>query len=101
MEKMSKNVQNSIELNILDSTNYNSINKNLELTNDKIESLIEEDNEEINDSIKNKRKNKNTLYGNNINIKEPKYIGKMKVLLYYRNNPLIVIGPDRKSIILL
>lgn len=100
MEKISKNEQNSIELNILDSTDYSPINKDLELKNDKKEFLIEEDNEEKNDSIINKRKNKNTLYGNNITIKAPKHIGKMKVLFYYKDNPLIVIGPDCKLLIL-
>ena len=98
--KKSKNDQNSIELNILNITNYNSINKEIELSNDIKESLIEKDNEEKKESFINKRKDKNTLNGNNISIKKQIHIGNMKVLFYFRNDPLIVIGPDCKSIIL-
>ena len=40
--------------------------------------------------------NENLFYGNNINDLKPKFLGNMRTFLYYKNNPLIVIGPDCK-----
>ena len=88
--------KNSIELNFIDEIDNNS--KSKKLLNDKKESLIE-DNEEKN--YENKNNNKNLLYGNNIKIKNPKKIGKMWAFLYYKGNPLIVIGPNCKKILFL
>ena len=89
--------KNSIELNFIDEIDSNS--KSKKLLNDKKESLIEY-NEEKN--YENKNNNKNLLlYGNNIKMKNPKKIGKMWAFLYYKGNPLIVIGPDCKKILFL
>ena len=89
--------KNSIELNFIDEIDSNSRSK--KLLNDKKESLIE-DNEEKN--YENKNNNKNLLlYGNNIKMKNPKKIGKMWAFLYYKGNPLIVIGPNCKKILFL
>ena len=82
--------KNSIELNFIDTTNY--ISKNKELSNDIKVSLIEDKEE----NIENKEQNK--LYGNDIKIKNPKTIGKMWAFLYYKDYPLIVIGPNCKKI---
>ena len=40
--------------------------------------------------------NENLFYGNNINDLKPKFLGNMRAFLYYKNNPLIIIGPDCK-----
>ena len=93
---MKEDNKNSIELNFIDEIDSNSRSK--ELLNDKKESLIEV-NEEKN--YENKNNNKNLLYGNNIKIKNPKKIGKMWAFLYYKGNPLIVIGPNCKKILFL
>ena len=94
---MKEDNKNSIELNFIDEIDSNSRSK--KLLNDKKESLIEV-NEEKN--YENKNNNKNLfLYGNNIKIKNPKKIGKMWAFLYYKGNPLIVIGPNCKKILFL
>ena len=63
----------------------------------------ENENEEENENIKNKQnENEKTeeitsldkslqLYKNNINIKKPKYLGKLRALLYFRNSPIFVL----------
>jgi len=94
---MKEDNTNSIELNFIDEIDNNS--KSKKLLNDKKESLIEY-NEEKN--YENKNNNKNLLlYGNNIKMKNPKKIGKMWAFLYYKGNPLIVIGPNCKKILFL
>ena len=93
---MKEDNKNSIELNFIDEIDNNS--KSKKLLNEKKESL-KEDNEEKN--YKNKNNNKNLLYGNNIKMKNPKKIGKMWAFLYYKGNPLIVIGPNCKKILFL
>ncbi len=37
------------------------------------------------------------LYGNNINIKNPKKLGNLRALLYIRDYPLIVLGPNSNN----
>ena len=94
---MKEDNTNSIELNFIDEIDNNS--KSKKLLNDKKESLIEY-NEEKN--YENKNNNKNLLlFGNNIKMKNPKKIGKMWAFLYYKGNPLIVIGPNCKKILFL
>ena len=89
--------KNSIELNFIDEIDSNSKSKKLLI--EKKESL-KEDNVEKN--YENKNNNKNLLlYGNNIKMKNPKKIGKMWAFLYYKGNPLIVIGPNCKKILFL
>jgi hypothetical protein len=41
------------------------------------------------------------LYGNNINVLNPKKIGKLYSFLYINNKPLIVIGSECKNIIII
>ena len=41
--------------------------------------------------------NGNKLYGNDINIKNPKKLGNLRVLLYIRDYPLIVLGPNSNN----
>ena len=43
--------------------------------------------------------NKNKLYGNDINIKRPKKLGKLTALFYIKDYPLIAIGPNSKQIL--
>ena len=44
---------------------------------------------------KENRGNKDKLiYGNDINIKNPKRLGNLRALLYINDYPLIVIGPN-------
>ena len=94
---MKEDNKNSIELNFIDEIDNNS--KSRKLLSEKKESL-KEDNKEKN--YENKNNNKNLfLYGNNIKIKNPKKIGKMWAFLYYKGNPLIVIGPNCKKILFL
>ena len=89
--------KNSIELNFIDEIDSNSKSKKLLI--EKKESL-KEDNVEKN--YENKNNNKNLLlFGNNIKMKNPKKIGKMWAFLYYKGNPLIVIGPNCKKILFL
>jgi len=89
--------KNSIELNFIDEIYNNS--KSKKLLSEKKESL-KEDNKEKN--YENKNNNKNLLlFGNNIKMKNPKKIGKMWAFLYYKGNPLIVIGPNCKKILFL
>ena len=38
----------------------------------------------------------NKLYGNDINIKRPKKLGKLRALLYIKDYPLIMIGSKCK-----
>ena len=63
----------------------------------------EEINEKENDASKpiilheqNTTLNENLFYGNNINELKPKFLGNTRAFLYYKNNPLIIIGPDCK-----
>lgn len=37
------------------------------------------------------------IYGNDISISKPIHMGKTITLLYFKGNPLIVIGPDCKN----
>ena len=99
MKDLESNKKNLIELNDLDSTNTISKIKYLEQSNDIKLSLIEKGDKR--DHLKIKAESKNTLYGNNIIIKNPKKIGKMRVLFYCNNYPLIVIGPECKYYILI
>ena len=46
-------------------------------------------------SWKENRGNKNKLiYGNDVNIKNPKKLGNLRAFLYINDYPLIVIGPN-------
>ena len=48
-------------------------------------------------NIKYKEENKSFLfYGNNYHNLHPKQLGKTIALFYYKDNPLIIIGPDCK-----
>ena len=50
-------------------------------------------------NIKNPSKENNSkylLYGNDIKIMNPKYLGRTRAFFYHNNYPLIIIGPDCK-----
>ena len=64
--------QNSIELDLLDNSQDNDYN-------------IKENNDK--------------LFGNDINDKKPRKLGKLRTLLYIKDYPLIAIGSNSKQII--
>ena len=41
--------------------------------------------------------NEYKLYGNDINIKNPKKLGNLRAFLYIRDYPLIVLGPNSNN----
>ena len=63
--------QNSIELDLLDNSKDNDYN-------------IKENNDK--------------LFGNDINDKKPRKLGKLRTLLYIKDYPLIAIGSNSKQI---
>ena len=63
--------QNSIELHLLDNSKDNDYN-------------IKENNDK--------------LFGNDINDKKPRKLGKLRTLLYIKDYPLIAIGSNSKQI---
>jgi len=71
MKKKGNEDQNSIELDLLDNSKDNDYR-------------ISE--------------NKDKLYGNDINDKKPRKLGKLRTLLYIKDYPLIAIGPNSKQI---
>ena len=90
INRNNENIKSQIELSSFtekDSMNY--LNNENKLN---IPIIIKEKEEE-----KNKLDdNMILLYGNDINNIYPKYLGKMLSMIYVKNNPLIVIGPDCK-----
>lgn len=99
MNNIDDKERNDIELNNIELQNYDINHKEIKSNNLK-ESLLFKDFEKHEENLQNKTKKiNNTLYGNNITIKNPKKIGEMKVLFYFRDYPLIVIGPECKFII--
>ena len=54
--------------------------------------------ENSNNNIEEKEENRYKLYGNDINIKKPKMLGKLRALLYINDYPLIIIGPHSKQL---
>lgn len=40
--------------------------------------------------------NNNLLYGNDIRIMDPKYLGRTRAFFYHKNYPWVIIGPDCK-----
>lgn len=44
------------------------------------------------------KENRDKLYGNDISIKKPKKLGKLRTLLYIKDYPLIAIGANSKQI---
>ena len=71
MKKKGNEDQNSIELDLLDNSKDNDYR-------------ISE--------------NKDKLYGNDINDKKPRKLGKLRALLYIKDYPLIAIGPNSKQL---
>ena len=71
MKKKGNEDQNSIELDLLDNSKDNDYR-------------ISE--------------NKDKLYGNDINDKKPRKLGKLRTLLYIKDYPLIAIGSNSKQI---
>ena len=71
MKKKGNEDQNSIELDLLDNSKDNDYR-------------ISE--------------NKDKLYGNDINDKKPRKLGKLRTLLYIKDYPLIAIGSNSKQL---
>ena len=71
MKKKGNEDQNSIELDLLDNSKDNDYRI---------------------------RENKDKLYGNDINDKKPRKLGKLRALLYIKDYPLIAIGPNSKQL---
>ena len=71
MKKKGNEDQNSIELDLLDNSKDNDYR-------------ISE--------------NKDKLYGNDINDKKPRKLGKLRTLLYIKDYPLIAIGTNSKHL---
>ena len=71
MKKEENENQNSIELDLLDNSKDNDYRI---------------------------RENKDKLYGNDINDKKPRKLGKLRTLLYIKDYPLIAIGSNSKQI---
>ena len=100
MNNIGDNERNDIELNNIELQNYDINHKEINSINNLKGPLLLKDFEKYEENLQNKTKKiNNTLYGNNITIKNPKKIGEMKVLFYFRDYPLIVIGPECKFII--
>ena len=77
------------ELSVMNSTTIsNNEEEIIEKENNATQPIIVEEQNNI--------LNENLFYGNNINDLKPKFLGNMRAFLYYKNNPLIVIGPDCK-----
>ena len=77
------------ELSVMNSTTIsNNEEEIIEKENNATQPIIVEEQNNI--------LNENLFYGNNINDLKPKFLGNMRTFLYYKNNPLIVIGPDCK-----
>lgn len=88
MKEYNEEMKNSIELEFIDTKK--------EILDDKKESLLNNNqiNKENIGSVKKIRTD--LLYGNDINILQPRKIGKVWAFLYYKDYPLIVIGPGCK-----
>ena len=77
------------ELSVMNSTTIsNNEEEIIEKENNATQPIIVEEQNNI--------LNENLFYGNNINDLKPKFLGNMRAFLYYKNNPLIIIGPDCK-----
>ena len=96
-DSFSQNSINNYDINTTSNTK-----SELELSYITKDSLIEDednsDNKLIIQIIPNNisKEHDILLYGNDINNLYPKYLGKMLSFIYYKNNPLICIGPDCK-----
>jgi hypothetical protein len=89
MNEYESYMKNSVELGIIDS----SKNENEESSENKTQPLL---NNNINKKEEEK-KEKNILNENiNIHTSNPRKIGKTWGFLYYKDYPLIIIGPDCK-----
>ena len=101
MEQFKNNKKDSIELNIIHPLdgNFNAI----ELSNNKNLYLLDnnEQNKENDQIIKIDKNNSNKLYGNYFMNKTPKKLGNMRAYCYYKDSPLIIIGPECKYIVFL
>ena len=97
MDELKIDNKNSIELKDLQSLEDKEPINN-DIPNDKKISLLQynEQNKEVKENIIIDNDKSNTLYGNNISIKNPRKIGNMWAFLYCNDNPSIVIGPDCK-----
>ena len=87
MNEYESYMKNSVELGIIDSS---ELNKN-ELLEDKAQTLL------TNIKKEKEKEDKNILNeNNNIQTSNPRKIGKTWGFLFYKDYPLIIIGPDCK-----
>lgn len=97
MVDIKDDIKNSTDLKIIEKDNNNPIIN--DLSNNKNISLLENTEntkEDLEYSAKKDKNQSNKLYGNNIDIINPRKIGNMWAFLYYKDKPLIVIGPECK-----
>ena len=79
-----------METSSLDLNEEESLGKEIESSqmNKLNRPIIKEEQNHLNTSL---------LYGNSINDLSPRRLGKMYAFLYFKNKPLIIIGPDCKK----
>ena len=79
-----------METSSLDLNEEESLDKEIESSqmNKLNRPIIKEEQNHLNTSL---------LYGNSINDLSPRRLGKMYAFLYFKNKPLIIIGPDCKK----
>ena len=79
-----------METSSLDLNEEESLDKEIESSqmNKLNRPIIKEEQNHLNTSL---------LYGNSINDLTPRRLGKMYAFLYFKNKPLIIIGPDCKK----
>jgi hypothetical protein len=104
--------ENSISLTSSpDSLLPSNINKNnleVEMTSKISTSEETKSNESSNNNfnysradIENKEEEKDLIFGNPINKEKPIHLGNTFTFIYFRNSPLIVIGPDCKILFII
>ena len=95
---LTKNADNAILLDTNINTEYASTNN--KENNLKSYNILTYETEQtkLNQNKKPKKNNNdfdsNLLYGNHIDNLKPTHLGKTKVLFYYHNYPLLILGPD-------
>ena len=76
----------------------NSEIKELDETTKRISDLKDEIKENKSISKSNKKNKTNRLFKNDIKVKKPKYFGKTKALLFFRETPIFILGESSKNV---
>ena len=100
IEHNSKNEENDKSLSS-SSDNVVNIKDKIQINeNDSNTGYTKLEETELKTNVENSNDDKNVksqlLYGNQIDILNPKYLGRVKALYYSNNYPWIIIGPDCK-----